>query len=65
MPHMSTLPTVGLMMYKASRVAGEKSEPIELVLSAMRAYPAETPTAEPVEEPHGFCKSAIIIHVAF
>lgn len=57
MPDMSTLPTVGLMVYKAARVAGEMSEPIESVPSAMGAYPAETPTAEPEEEPHGFCKS--------
>lgn len=45
------------MVYKAARVAGEMSEPIESVPSEMGAYPAETPTAEPVEEPHGFCKS--------
>lgn len=46
MPDMSTLPTVGLMVYKAARVAGEMSEPIESVPSEMGAYPAETPRAQ-------------------
>lgn len=49
MPDISMLPTVGLMVYKEARVAGEMNEPIELVSSGeMGAYPAETSTAEPV-----------------
>ena len=57
-PDVSTLPTVGLRLYKAARVAGEVSDPIESVPSAIGENPAETPTAEPVEEPHGFFKSS-------
>lgn len=57
MPDRPMLPMVGLMVYKEARVAGEMSEPIESVPSDMGAYPAETSTAEPVEEPPGFCKS--------
>ena len=53
---MSTLPTVGLMAYNAAREAGEISDPTESVPKAIGEYPAETPTAEPVEEPQGFYK---------
>jgi hypothetical protein len=58
MPDIFTLPTVGLIAYKAAHVAGEKRDPIESVPRAIGEYPAETPTAEPVEEPHGFYKSS-------
>lgn len=54
MPDISTLPGVSFKVYSAARVAGEMSDPIESVPRARGEYPAETPTAEPVEEPHGF-----------
>jgi hypothetical protein len=57
-PDMSTLPTVGSRLYKAARVAGEVSDPLDSIPSGIGANPAETPTAEPVEEPHGFFKSS-------
>lgn len=47
-------PIVGLIVYNAARPAGQTSDPLVSVPMAIGAYPAETPTAEPDEDPDGF-----------
>jgi len=44
-------------VYKAARFAGITSDPTVSVPIAMGANPAETPTAEPEDEPEGpYCE---------
>lgn len=57
MPCVDTSPTVGRMVYSAARPAGNISEPSVSVPMENGAYPAETATAEPEEEPDGFSNS--------
>lgn len=45
---------VGLMVYRAALPAGETREPSVSVPIESGAYPAETATADPVEDPDGF-----------
>jgi hypothetical protein len=46
-------PTLIRMVYNAARLAGQTREPSVSDPRAAAANPAETPTAEPEEEPHG------------
>jgi hypothetical protein len=54
-PSWETSPTVGLIVYRAALPAGQTSEASVSVPMARGAYPADTPTAEPEEEPEGLC----------
>jgi hypothetical protein len=55
MPSCGTRPIVGFMVYSAARPAGQTSEPSVSVPIEKGAYPADTPTAGPEDEPDGFC----------
>ena len=46
---------VGLIVYKAALPAGQTSDPSVSVPIARGAYPADTPTAEPEDDPEGLC----------
>jgi hypothetical protein len=59
MPSMGVEPTVGFIAYRAARDAGVPREPSASVPIDMGLYPAETPTAEPVEEPPGACDDRV------
>ncbi len=59
MPSMGVEPTVGFIEYRAARDAGVQREPSASVPIDMGLYPAETPTAEPVEEPPGACDDRV------
>jgi hypothetical protein len=52
-PSTLTLPGVGLSAYRAALAAGCTSDPSVSVPNAKGLYPAETPTADPVDEPKG------------
>lgn len=54
MPSWETVPMVGLIVYSAARPEGLTSDPSVSVPMATGAYPAETPTAEPEDDPEGF-----------
>lgn len=54
-PFVDMRPTVGLSVKRAARLEGWTREPLVSVPMAMGTYPAETPTAEPVDEPPGSC----------
>jgi hypothetical protein len=45
---------VGFMAKRTPLFAGRTSDPANSVPFARRSKPAENPTAEPVEDPHGF-----------
>lgn len=51
------IPTVGLTQYKAARVPGNTRDPSVSVPIETVASPAATPTADPDEDPPGFCAS--------
>lgn len=50
-PARGTRPIEGLMVYKAALPAGQTNDPSVSVPIENGAYPAETPTAEPEDEP--------------
>lgn len=52
-PCVDTNPRVGRILYSAARFAGVTMEPSVSVPIASGEYPAETPTALPVEDPPG------------
>jgi len=52
-PRVSWTPTVGLMAYRAARLAGVMMDPIVSAPMAMGLKPVATATADPVEEPPG------------
>ena len=52
-PSMCTLSVVGFKAYRAARPAGWRREPSVSVPKDAGLNPAETPTADPVEDPHG------------
>lgn len=52
-PACGTRLIVGLIVYSAALPAGHVKEPSVSVPSDIGAYPAETATAEPAEEPDG------------
>lgn len=52
-PEVDTSPVVGLMVYNAALPAGHTSDPSVSVPIESGAYPADTPTAGPPEEPDG------------
>ena len=52
-PSWGTRPIVGLMVYKAALPAGKTNDPSVSVPIENGAYPAETPTAEPEDDPEG------------
>ena len=55
MPAFGTVPTVGLMMYRDCRLAGEIRHPSVSVPIAMGANPAATDIPDPDDEPLGLC----------
>jgi hypothetical protein len=50
------IPTVGLRQYSAAREPGKTIEPLVSVPMETGANPAATETAEPEEDPPGFCE---------
>jgi hypothetical protein len=52
---MEAIPGVTRSPYKAALVAGLITDPVVSVPMAFGAYPALTPTADPVDEPPGLC----------
>ena len=54
MPFISTLPIVGFSANNAALPAGCINDPSVSVPSERGLKPAETPTAEPVDDPQGF-----------
>lgn len=51
-PSMRVVPTVGLRAKRAALVAGDTREPKVSDPIDIGLYPADTPTAEPEEDPH-------------
>lgn len=53
-PSWDTSPMVGLIVYRAALAAGDTRDPSVSVPIESGAYPAETATADPVDDPQGF-----------
>src|SRR5580700_2857730 len=54
-PACGTSPIVGFIVYKAALPAGHTKDPSVSVPIDIGAYPAETATAEPEDDPEGLC----------
>jgi hypothetical protein len=63
-PSWETRPIVGLIVYRAALPAGQTSEASVSVPMARGAYPADTPTAEPEDDPEGLCCIVRIVEIA-
>ena len=55
-PCSDTIPGVVRIVYKAARIAGFVREPLKSAPMERGAKPALTDTADPVDEPDGFCR---------
>ena len=55
-PSSETVPGVVRKVYSAALMAGFVRDPLKSAPIEIGANPALTPTAEPVDEPDGFCK---------
>lgn len=59
-PSCGTKPIVGLIVYKAALPAGHIKDPSVSAPMDTGAYPADTPTAEPEEDPEGPYMSHVV-----
>ena len=61
-PSSDTVPGVVRKAYSAARIAGLVKDPLKSAPIEIGANPALTPTAEPVDDPDGFCKGLDCSH---